>query len=70
MKIIVKIKESKCIKCGMCITYAPDYFDYDEDGYAKYIYYEYGYHMRGDEFDRDKINKTSDFCPVSCISTV
>ncbi len=32
MKPICKIKPELCIACGLCAVYAPDIFDYDEDG--------------------------------------
>lgn len=32
MTILCKIIPERCIACGLCAIYAPDIFDYDEDG--------------------------------------
>lgn len=32
MTIICRLVPERCIACGLCAIYAPDIFDYDEDG--------------------------------------
>lgn len=32
MTSLAKIKPELCISCGLCAVYAPDIFDYDEEG--------------------------------------
>lgn len=33
-----KIIPEQCIACGLCAIYAPEIFDYDEDGIVQFTY--------------------------------
>lgn len=37
----IKIIPEKCISCGLCHTYAPEIFDYQDNGVVRFYQSEY-----------------------------
>lgn len=57
---ILKINKDLCIKCGACVAIASDYFEFDNDGFAKPINEEVE--------ENDTIITSIESCPTNAIS--
>lgn len=57
---IVSVNKNLCIKCGACVAIAGNYFDFDEDGFAKPI--------NGLVEENVEIKTAAEACPTQAIT--
>ena len=69
MEKYATVVKDECIACGACASYAPEIFDYDDDGYAQNIYRNDG--NSGvtpiDEALHEDLTDAAECCPTEAI---
>jgi len=60
----VKVDPEECIACGLCISLAPDVYDWDDEGKAKAI--------EGDvpEEQKEVAEEALESCPTEAIKSI
>ena len=55
----VKMDESACVGCGLCVNACPDVFELTGDGVAK---------VKAESCDTCDLHEIASQCPVNCIT--
>ncbi len=58
----VSVDQNKCIGCGICLTTAPETFDFNDEGLA------YVKNNDCDDAEKDNITNALKSCPTEAIS--
>ncbi|WP_207940072.1 ferredoxin [Enterococcus sp. DIV2402] len=66
MSQLCKIIPERCIACGLCAIYAPNIFDYDEEGIVLFAQ-EPEAHQQFIQDEQDTVLKAYQKCPVRAI---
>lgn len=67
MTSLAKIKPELCIRCGLCAVYAPDIFDYDEEGILLFKEEPEAHQQFIPQEQEAALRKAAGKCPVRAI---
>ena len=56
----LEVDQNKCIGCGACVSYAPEYFDFNDEGLSEAKTQE--------SLDSEEVEQAIEVCPVGAIS--
>lgn len=62
-----KIIPERCIACGLCALYAPNIFDYDEDGIVLFAQEHTARHQFIIDAEQEKVQTAYRKCPTRAI---
>ncbi|KAF1301080.1 ferredoxin [Enterococcus saccharolyticus] len=67
MSQLCKIVPERCIACGLCAVYAPEIFDYDEEGIVLFAQEPEAHQQFIPEAKQDVVLNAYKKCPVRAI---
>lgn len=67
MSRLCKIVPERCIACGLCALYAPDIFDYDDNGIVLFAQETKARQQFIPDKEQDAVIKAYKQCPVRAI---
>lgn len=66
-KLKIKITPENCIACGLCQAYAPDIFDYFDDGIVKFLRSD---QLSQEVADSEQVRSAIKKCPTGALKSI
>lgn len=67
MSLLCKIQPERCIACGLCAVYAPEIFDYDEEGIVLFKQEPEAHQQFVQPLHTEEVTKAYQKCPTRAI---